>query len=75
MNVYVLQGSIPYEGSTVLGVYASYREAVEAAQVYDREDQATGYPTRYVYLVNEIVLGAPAQDRLLDGEEVQVEGV
>lgn len=75
MNVYVLQGSIPYEGSTVLGVYASYREAVEAAQVYDREDQATGYPTRYMYLVNEVVLGAPAQDRLLDGEEVQVEGV
>ena len=75
MNVYVLQGSIPYEGSTVLGVYASYREAVEAAQVYDREDQATGYPTRYMYLVNEVVLGAPAQDRLLDGEEVQVERV
>ena len=75
MVVYVLQGSIPYEGSTVLGVYASYREAVEAAQAYDREDQASGYPTRYTYLVDEVVLGAPAQDRLLDGQEVDVDSV
>ena len=73
MNVFVLEGYLPYEGSTVLGVYASYREAVEAAQAYDQADREEQYPVRYHYLVNEVVLGAPARGRTLEGDDIEVD--
>lgn len=73
MQVYVLEGHIPYEGSTVLGVYATRGDAVAAALAYDRVDREAQFSIGYHYLVNEVVVGAPAQDRMLDGEEVQLE--
>lgn len=73
MNVYVLEGHIPYEGSTVLGVYATRGEAVVAALTYDRADREEQFPIGYHYLVNEIAVGAPARDRILDGEEILVD--
>ena len=73
MNVFVLEGHLPYEGSTVLGVYATRGDAVAAALTYDRADGEEQFPIRYHYLVNEVVLGAPARPRTLEGDDIEVD--
>ena len=73
MNVHLLLGLIPYEGSTVLGAYASHEEAVDAAHVYEQNDRALVYPICYEYSIIVVALGAPAVGRELDGEEVVID--
>lgn len=60
MEVFVLMGSIDYEGDYLLGVYASEQEAVDALGVYYRTRRQ--YDRHYI---DRRVLGAPA-DRDLD---------
>ena len=55
MEVFVLMGAIDYEGSYLLGVYASEQEAVDALGVYLRD---RGYDRFYI---DRRVLGAPAE--------------
>lgn len=56
MEVFVLIGSISYEGDMLLGVYASEQEAWNAHGVYNRElDQGFDW-----YSVQRRVVGAPA---------------
>ena len=56
MEVFVLMGSIDYEGDYLLGVYASEQEAVDALGVYMRNRMR---PNRYY--IDRRVLGAPAE--------------
>ena len=73
MTVYVLMGEISYEPGTVLGVYSSRETARAAAQAYDAADRAQQYPTGYAYFIHEVGVDAPACERLLDGELLEVE--
>lgn len=57
MEVFVLMGEWDYEGSELLGVYASEEEAVSAHGVYTRDGDR--YVDRY-YVVRR-VLGAPVE--------------
>lgn len=59
MEVFVLMGQINYEGDMILGVYASEEEAVNARNVYTRDDTDISYFDRY--FVQRRVLGAPAE--------------
>ena len=70
MNVFVLEGLKPYETSTAMGVYATRLEAIHAAMVHQEADKAEQYPLGFDYYIHEVVLGAPAQDRILEGEEI-----
>ena len=57
MEVFVLMGQIDYEGSLLLGVYASEDEAITARNIYTRDrshDPFDGY-----YVARQTV-GAPA---------------
>jgi hypothetical protein len=54
MEVFVLMGSMDYEGDYLLGVYASEQEAVDALGVYTR-DMTT---VRDRYYVDRRVLGS-----------------
>ena len=72
MNAFVLTGLIPYEGSSVLGVYTDRLSAVQAAMTHQRQDRALEYPINFCYYLHEMTLGAPAEDNLLDGEEILV---
>ena len=56
MEVFVLMGSMDYEGDYLLGVYASEQEAVDALGVYLRDESM---PDRYY--VDRRVLGAHAE--------------
>ena len=56
MEVFVLMGSMDYEGDYLLGVYASEQEAVDALGVYTR-DLLSG---RDRYYVDRRVLGSAA---------------
>ena len=56
MEVFVLMGSISYEGDMLLGVYASEQEAWDAHGVYTRDwDQCFDS-----YFVARRIVGAPA---------------
>lgn len=57
MEVFVLMGSIQYEGDMLLGVYDSEQEAHDAYGVYTR-DRDQGFDT---YYVARQVIGAPAE--------------
>lgn len=70
MNVFVLTGWIPYEGSSVLGVYADRLSAVQAASRHRRQDRDLEHPINFRYYLHERTLGAPAEDNLLEGEEI-----
>lgn len=72
MNVYVLEGNIPYESGTVLGVYATRLEAIHAAMVHREADKTEEYPTGFDYYIHVKDLGAPAQGGLLDGELIDM---
>lgn len=65
MQVYVLEGRIPYEGGCVLGVYST-REAAEAAAQAER--RGTG-DDHMEYVVHEVGVDAPADARILVSEE------
>ena len=57
MEVFVLMGSIDYEGDMLLGVYASEEEATDARNIYIRDrvvDSFDGY-----YVAHQVV-GASA---------------
>jgi len=56
MEVFVLMGSMDYEGDYLLGVYASEQEAVDALGVYTRDRTMHDR-----YYVDRRVLGAPAE--------------
>ena len=56
MEVFVLMGSIDYEGDMLLGVYASEQEAHDAYGVFTR-DREQGFDS---YYVARQVVGAPA---------------
>lgn len=68
MTVFILEGWIPYEQSMVMGVYNTRLEAIHAAMVHKDADKAA----RLEYYINELVVGAPAQDRLLYGEAIKM---
>ena len=73
MLVYVLEAQMPYDASTVLGVYAS-REAAEAAcRDFAAAERASQYPTEYDYYVVEVGLGAAPRERFDEGALVEVE--
>jgi hypothetical protein len=55
MEVFVLMGSMDYEGDYLLGVYASEQEAVDALGVYTRD-----ILSRDLYYVDRRVLGSAA---------------
>ena len=59
MEVFVLMGEIDYEGSDLLGVYASEEEAIAARNVYSR-DRVRPVDPFDSYYVERRVLGAPA---------------
>ena len=59
MEVFVLMGEIDYEGSELLGVYASEEEAIAARNVYSRDRMRPVAPSDACY-VERRVLGAPA---------------
>ena len=73
MNVFVLMGEISYEPGTVLGVYSSRETARAAAQAYDAADRAQQYPTGYAYFIHEVGVDAAAQERILEGDQINVE--
>ncbi len=75
MNVYVVEGRIRYEGSSVLGTYPTRESAVEAARAFEVTNRAEEYPIDFDYYVHEVVLGEPLRDRWHEGEAVQMEGV
>lgn len=56
MEVFVLMGEVEYEGDSLVGVYSSFEEALNAHGVYTRE-RLHGYDH---YVVVRTVLGAPA---------------
>lgn len=58
MEVFVLMGSISYEGDMLLGVYASEQEAWDAQGVYDRDRDTSRFDW---YNVVRQVVGAPAE--------------
>ncbi len=53
MNVFVLIGSVPYEGSDILGVYESFEDAENAWKSLRSDEDCDSY----VYSVEEYVLG------------------
>ena len=57
MEVFVLMGEFDYEGSELLGVYASEEEAVTARNIYTRDRASDPFDS---YYVEGRVLGAPA---------------
>jgi hypothetical protein len=57
MEVFVLMGSITYEGDMLLGVYASKQEAWDAQGVYDLDRDNSRFDW---YNVVRQVVGAPA---------------
>ena len=65
MQVYVLEGRLPYEGGVPLGVYSS-REAAEAAARADMRLMSGGGTMGYV--VHAIEVDAPADMRILVDE-------
>lgn len=56
MTVYVLMGAIQYEGSSLLGVYAT-RAAAEAAKTAEEQDEDTIVEFDEVYIVETLVQG------------------
>lgn len=72
MKVFVLEGLIDYEGSSVLGVYSSAEEAAEAARAYHyMEDTIRRYNG---YVASEVELGAPANyDACVYGVRLKLE--
>jgi hypothetical protein len=69
MTVYVLMGEITYEPGTVLGVYSTREIALVAARTFE----AANRTTQYDYFIHEVGVDAPACERLLDGERLEVE--
>lgn len=63
MQVFVLEGRIPYEGGHVLGVYSTREAAVAAARVEMRADPDMDY------VVHQIGVDAPADARILVDDE------
>ena len=63
MEIFVLMGEIDYEGSDLLGVYASEEEAINARNVYVRD---TRYAAFDGYYIQRQVLGAPANPEFTD---------
>ena len=63
MEVFVLMGEIDYEGSDLLGVYASEEEAIAARNVYSRDLR---YEVFDGYYIQRTVLGAPANPEFTD---------
>ena len=62
MEVFVLMGSVDYEGEYLLGVYASEQEAVDALGVYMRDlTYLRDLTMQDRYYVDRRVLGAPAE--------------
>ena len=57
MEVFVLMGEIDYEGSDLLGVYASFEEAITARNIYTRDRSFDPFDGYYVY---RTTLGGPA---------------
>ncbi len=55
MEVFVLMGSMDYEGDYLLGVYASEQEAVDALGVYNRD-----LTERDLYFIVRRVIGSAA---------------
>ena len=55
MEIFILMGEIDYEGSDLLGVYASEEEAIAARNVYTRDRASDPY---YAYYVEQRSLGA-----------------
>ena len=58
MEVFVLMGEFDYEGSLLLGVYASEEEARSAHGVYTRD----GYRFIDAYYIVRHVVSAPVDD-------------
>lgn len=73
MKVYVLEGHVLYENSVVLGVYETRLEAIFAAINHRDADKASERPQEYDYYLTEKVIGAPAEDRMSESEEIQME--
>ena len=73
MNVFVLMGEIAYEGGTVLGVYLSRETARAAARAFEAANRTTQYSTQYDYFIHEIGVNAAAQERILEGDQIEVE--
>ena len=65
MEVFVLMGSMDYEGDYLLGVYASEQEAQEAVHAMDDHTRQLTMHDRYY--VSRRVLGAPAKYGFGDG--------
>ena len=63
MEVFVLMGEIDYEGSDLLGVYASEEEAIAARNIYSRDLR---YEVFDGYYIQRQVLGAPANPEFND---------
>ena len=63
MEVFVLMGEIDYEGSDLLGVYASEEEAIAARNIYTRDRSLDPFDG---YYIQRQVLGAPANPEFID---------
>ena len=69
MNIYILEGCIPFKPGVILGVYATRQEAIDAAMVHREADKAEKYPIGFDYYIHCKELDAPD---LMDGELIDM---
>ena len=66
MEIFVLVGEFEYESHHVLGVYSSEEEAINAKNIYVRDEDKDFHH----YYVEQRSLGAPVDDDIFEGRYI-----